>query len=155
MRFRHFNCDDTVRTLTAVAAGLVLAACSPDEGGKTAGQKLDQAVASASQKSAEMANEAAAAGKDLAHATTQGFDQAADKVNDAAITAAINAKLAMDGKLSAINIDVDTSGGQVVLRGTAPDDRARENATQLAMSVDGVRGVDNQLVLAGKSDGKT
>ena len=154
MRSRHLD-RAIALSLTTAAAGLVLAACSPEPGGQSAGRTLDQAVSRAAGKSAEMADAAGAAGRDLARAASESFDQAADKVNDAAITAAINAKLAMDGKLSAININVDTVDGQVVLRGTAPDDRARANATQLAMSVDGVRGVDNQLVLAGRSAGKT
>ena len=141
--------------LTAIASGLTLAACSPIEGGQTAGQQLDQVIASATQKSTELATGAREAGKDMARAAAAGMDQATDKVMDATITAAINAKLAMEGNLNAVNIEVDTADGKVVLRGSAPDEQARAKATQLAMSVEGVRGVDNQLVLAGKSAGKS
>jgi hyperosmotically inducible protein len=73
-----------------------------------------------------------------------------DKVKDAAITTAVNAKLAQDKTLSAMRIDVDTVDGKVSLRGTAPDPSARERATTLASAVDGVVSVDNQLVVSGK-----
>lgn len=70
-----------------------------------------------------------------------------DKVKDAAITTAVNAKLAQDKSLSALRIDVDTVNGRVSLRGTAPDAAARERATTLASAVDGVVSVDNQLTV--------
>ena len=73
-----------------------------------------------------------------------------DKVKDAAITTAVNAKLAQDKTLSAMRIDVDTVDGKVSLRGTAPDPGTRERATTLASAVDGVVSVDNQLVVSGK-----
>jgi osmotically-inducible protein OsmY len=44
-----------------------------------------------------------------------------DKVKDAAIITAVNAKIAGDPKLSVIRINVDTVNGHVLLRGTAPD----------------------------------
>jgi hypothetical protein len=72
-----------------------------------------------------------------------------DKVKDAAITTAVNAKLAQDKALSAMKIDVDTVDGKVSLRGTAPDPAARQRATTLASAVDGVKSVDNQLVVGG------
>jgi osmotically-inducible protein OsmY len=36
------------------------------------------------------------------------------------------------------------------LRGTAPDAASSERAQQLAAAVEGVQGVDNQLVIGGK-----
>jgi len=72
-----------------------------------------------------------------------------DKVADAAITASVNAELAKDAQLSALKINVDTSAGHVMLRGTAPSPDARERATRLAMAVKGVTAVDNQLEVRG------
>ena len=46
--------------------------------------------------------------------------------------ASVNAQLAADPKLSALQINVDTSGGRVLLRGTAPDFTSRERATEMA-----------------------
>jgi hyperosmotically inducible periplasmic protein len=76
-------------------------------------------------------------------------DAGGSKVQDAAITASVNAELARDPGLSALAIDVDTNGGHVVLSGTAPDAPTRERATQLASAVRGVSGVDNRLEIRG------
>jgi hyperosmotically inducible periplasmic protein len=75
-----------------------------------------------------------------------------DKIGDAVITSSVKAELAKDPNLSALKINVDTDNGRVALRGTAPDNVARERATTLAAGVKGVVGVDNQLTVeAGKS----
>lgn len=68
-------------------------------------------------------------------------------VSDAAITVAVNTALASDDGLSALRIDVDTVDGRVQLNGQAPDAAARERASSLARAVDGVKSVDNRLVL--------
>jgi osmotically-inducible protein OsmY len=72
-------------------------------------------------------------------------DQLAVKIDDATITASINAELAKDPALRALKIDVDTEEGHVRLRGAAPDREARNRATSLAAAVKGVVGIDNQL----------
>ena len=56
-----------------------------------------------------------------------------------------------DTQLSALSINVDTVAGRVALRGTAPDNMARDRATQLASGVEGVKAVDNQLTVSPKS----
>jgi hyperosmotically inducible periplasmic protein len=71
-------------------------------------------------------------------------------VKDAAITAGINAELARDSALSAIQVNVDTNAGKVLLRGTAPSAAARDKATELARNVTGVVSVDNQLQVGGR-----
>lgn len=95
------------------------------------------------------ANSAATATRDAAHdAKVASQDAAKDvgnKVSDAVITTSVNAELAKDDKLSALKIDVDTRDGRVMLKGTAPTQGDKERATQLAQSVKGVTGVDNQL----------
>jgi osmotically-inducible protein OsmY len=93
----------------------------------------------------EQQSDAAQAGRDLGQAATQATAAAAAKAKDAAITAAVNGALVADTSLSALRIDVDTVGGRVTLRGTAPDAAARDRAAQLARNVDGVLTVDNQL----------
>lgn len=67
------------------------------------------------------------------------------KVDDAAITASVNASLAKDPDLSAMKIDVDTKSGVVTLSGPAPTAAAKDRATSLAQAVDGVAGVNNNL----------
>ncbi|GHC83986.1 hypothetical protein GCM10007320_28010 [Pseudorhodoferax aquiterrae] len=67
------------------------------------------------------------------------------RVDDAAITASVNASLAKDPDLSAMKIDVDTKSGVVTLSGPAPTAAAKDRATSLAQAVDGVAGVNNNL----------
>jgi len=83
-------------------------------------------------------------------ATRSAADQASNKVADAMITTSVNAELAKDPKLSSLRINVDTEGGRVALRGTAPDLASKERATQLASNVKGVVSVDNQLSVEAK-----
>ncbi len=70
-----------------------------------------------------------------------------NQASDAAITVAVNTALAEDRELGGLGIDVNTVDGHVVLDGSAPDADARRRATLLARNVDGVRSVDNRLVL--------
>jgi osmotically-inducible protein OsmY len=137
-------------TLTIIGSAALMAACDQSVDDRTAGQKLDATVAKSEQKTAEMGSDIRSASKDAAQSIRSGADAVGDKVKDASITTAVNAKLAADQSLSALRIDVDTVDGAVVLRGTAPDSQAREHATTLASSVDGVTRVDNQLVVSPK-----
>lgn len=79
--------------------------------------------------------------------------QAADeavgtKLSDATITGKIKAKLMADEHTKAFDINVDTDAdGRVTLRGAADSVEAKRAATAVARSVDGVRSVDNQLVV--------
>jgi osmotically-inducible protein OsmY len=77
---------------------------------------------------------------------SQGLD-ASNKSRDIAISAEIKSELSKDAVLKASSIDVDTAGGNVVLRGSTPDTSVRHHAAELARSVAGVTGVDNQLLV--------
>lgn len=105
-----------------------------ERSGDTAGAKIDRGMA---------------ATRDAAHdakvASEKTANDVGDKVSDAVITTSVNAELAKDDKLSALKINVDTSEGRVMLKGTAPSAADKDRATQLAQSVKGVTGVDNQL----------
>lgn len=133
----------------ALAAALALSACDRRDD-QTAGQKVDEMSA----KAKEDAHEA----KQASHDAVQEFKQDAREakndtqqaLSDSAITARVNAQLAADPKLSPLQINVDTSDGRVLLRGNAPDRSSRERATEMANAIDGVKSVDNQIVV-GKS----
>jgi len=152
-----------VPTLGALVASVALVGCNrPDDGGRTAtGQKSDTAVAQAPQKSDETKSRgsqamsdtkdaAREAGQDAKQGAKQAGEAAGGAVSDAVITASVNAGLAKDKSLSALKIDVDTSGGRVALHGTAPDPASRDRASQIAQNVKGVVSVDNQLTVASK-----
>lgn len=70
------------------------------------------------------------------------------RVSDATITAKIKAKLIGDERTKAFDINVDTDAdGRVTLRGAADSRTAKRAASEIARSVDGVKSVDNQLVV--------
>ena len=127
--------------LAAAATAVLLAGCDRSNQDRTAGQKLDAAVARTEQKSEEIKT-------DIKNSTANAVNAVADKTRDAAITAAVNAELMRDSKLSALKIDVDTTDGRVVLRGTAPDTASVERAKVLAGAVSGVVSVENALTVA-------
>ena len=143
-----------LRPIAAVTAALALTALSacnrPADDNRTAGQRVDSAIAKSERQAGEMKEGAKSAAANAGQATERAANEVSDKVKDAAITTAVNAKLAQDKGLSALKIDVDTVNGRVSLRGTAPDPGARERATTLASAVDGVVSVDNQLVVSAK-----
>ena len=137
--------------LAAVLAAGMLAACDQPSSSQAAGQMPNSKMARAEQKANEVKDSAKAAAGELAQGTERTADDAANRVKDAAITTAVNAKIAGDPRLSVLQVNVDTVNGRVLLRGTAPDATSSERAGQLAASVEGVVGVENQLVISGKS----
>jgi osmotically-inducible protein OsmY len=152
MNTRNFRPLTLATVIAAVFAATTLAACDRgQQQERTAGQKIDSAVSKTEQKvesaKNDMAQGAAEAKRDIKEATTD----AKNAVADATITASVNAKLASDKELSALRINVDTVDGRVALRGVAPTPSAKDRATQLASAVDGVRSVENQLVVSSKS----
>ena len=158
-----------VPTMVAMAAVISIAACGKQGDERTVGQKIDSAVAKVEQKTDSVMAKAeqktdvavakveqkteqavAAVKSSVASAENSGAkmaDAAKTKIKDATITTSINGELARDSFASALKINVDTNDGRVALKGTVPDAAARERAAMLAQRVDGVVGVDNQLVV--------
>lgn len=149
-------------------AALTLAACDKSDN-RTAGEKLDSAVAKTEQAADTAAAKTGQAVKDatakvessgttaevkegMANAKEAAKDAGAAMsatVNDAAITASVSAGLAKDPDLSAIKINVDTKAGAVSLKGPAPTAAAKARAGEIAKGVQGVTSVDNQLEVKG------
>ncbi|XHS77923.1 BON domain-containing protein [Burkholderiaceae bacterium UC74_6] len=125
--------------LGAVALLAALAGCNRQDDTRTPGQKLDGAIAETKQSSEEAKAK-----------VNQAVADASAAVSDATIITKINASLVTDDKLKAGHIDVKSTDGRVTLTGTAPDSESQSRATSLALAVNGVRSVDNQLVVAPK-----
>jgi osmotically-inducible protein OsmY len=128
-----------VSTLAAIlASGLALLATgcdrTPDE--PTAGEKIDNA-----------ATDSRDAARDMGDTLERKADQAGQAIDDASITTTIKGKYLVDDTLKGLQIDVDTEQGVVKLSGTVQSDTAKELATQIAQSVEGVVSVDNQLTI--------
>lgn len=132
--------------LATAFAALALTGCDQRDDA-TVGQQVDSTIAQAERGADKAGDKMAEAGRDAKDATADAVRDAGNAVSDAAITASVNAELAKDPALSSLQIDVDTSGGRVALKGTAPDEAARDRAAQLAQAVDGVTAVDNQLTV--------
>jgi hyperosmotically inducible periplasmic protein len=146
----HMKDIKTLRSVVGVSVLLavsLLSACDRQNDQRTAGQKLDEAVQKTERKSDEIKADAQAAGKDVKQAAANMADSASAKAKDMTITTQVNAQLARDERLSAMSINVDTTAGQVLLKGTAPDMASRERATTLAKSVEGVLSVSNELTI--------
>ncbi|MCR6477675.1 BON domain-containing protein [Variovorax sp. ZS18.2.2] len=145
-------------------AALTLAACDKSDN-RTAGEKLDSAVAKTEQAAETAAAKTGEAVKDAkakvdASGTTSEVKEGmanvkeaakdagaavSATVDDAAITASVSAGLAKDPDLSAIKINVDTKGGAVSLKGPAPTAAAKARAEEIAKGVQGVTSVRNEL----------
>ena len=84
-------------------------------------------------------------GRVVRRKTEQAARKVAEATEDARTTAAIEAQLAVDPRLSALEIDVDTTDGRVTLAGRAdsPEDVAR--AIDLAFAHENVREVVSTL----------
>jgi hyperosmotically inducible protein len=72
-------------------------------------------------------------------------------VRDAWITTATKTRLLADGRVPALDVNVDTRDGVVTLFGIVPDDEAKKAAEEDARQASGVKSVDNDLEVVPKS----
>ncbi|VWX60539.1 BON domain-containing protein [Burkholderiales bacterium 8X] len=160
--------------LFALTALATLAGCDNRASDRTAGEKLDQAIAktgdtaaAAASKAGELAERARDNTKEYLDSPKVKEDVAAVKeaikdagsavketTSDAALTGSVSAELARDPELSARKIDVDTRNGAVRLSGPAPTAEAKARAETIAKAVKGVASVDNQLVVEASAAAK-
>ena len=81
--------------------------------------------------------------------TATGTRTAGQAVDDATIGTKLKAALVADKELSALKVNVDTTQGNVKLRGEVKNLAQWRRAAELARSIEGVKSVDNQLVITG------
>ena len=117
-----------------LALAVSLAACNRQESDQTAGQKVDSVLETTRDKA-----------EDARQATADAMKATGRAISDSAITASVKTSLAADEELKMLDIQVETTSGRTVLRGSAPNAQARDRATQIARSVEGVTSVDNEL----------
>ncbi|HEX9446920.1 MAG TPA: BON domain-containing protein [Dongiaceae bacterium] len=81
-------------------------------------------------------------------AVSSGQETAGQYVDDATITTKVKSALASDGGVTLANqVGVETGQGVVQLSGFVPSISDRARAENIARSVEGVRGVKNDLVV--------
>lgn len=78
--------------------------------------------------------------------TTRSVGQAVD---DVTIGTKLKAAYAADPELSALKINIDTTQGAVKLKGEVKTLALRRKAEDIARKTEGVKSVDNQLVITG------
>ena len=88
-----------VPMLAALAVAAALTACSKHDDERTAGQKLDGAIADAKQSAAETKQDAKQAMNDAEMSAKRAADTTAQVSSDVTITAKVNAALVADDKL--------------------------------------------------------
>lgn len=76
-----------------------------------------------------------------------GANQAEHALENAAMTAKIKSKMALDDSVKALDINVDTANGMVTLTGTVHSEAERTRAVQLARETAGVTSVNDRLTV--------
>ena len=150
-------CNDPAVTKQTRQAGEAIKAAGKETGeavtaaGEAAMKETKAAVEEAGgaiREAGEEAKESAKrAGKDLGAAAEKAGDTAKRKIEDAAVTASVKARLIADPDVKAVSIDVDTVAGRVTLRGTAKSAAQRDAAERIARGAEGVVSVDNRIVV--------
>ncbi|MFG6433417.1 BON domain-containing protein [Roseateles sp. LYH14W] len=130
-----------------VGAAIAVVAIVTMQDSRSLGTQVDDAVARVKNMGDQAGQTVADSQSAAAEASRTALDGVATAIDDTGISAKVKAALAVDPALSASRIEVQTANGVVRLEGPAPDEAAKARATMLAAAPDGVRSVDNRLVL--------
>ena len=87
------------------------------------------------------------AGARIGETVAVGANRAQQFAADGALTAKIKSKMALDDTVEAFDINVDTDGGTVTLRGTVESTVQQQRAVELARETEGVTSVVDQLIV--------
>jgi hyperosmotically inducible protein len=135
-----------ISTAVAATASTLLLACSPQDRADTRTDANRPATGNTTAERA--ANSTADATRNAGAAVSQ-------TASDATITTKVKSALLADDEVKGLQIDVDTSSQVVTLTGTAQSPSAKQRAEQLAMQVDGVKSVRNNINVSGGQAGGT
>ena len=103
-----------------------------------------QQMRAAGREMKDAGSDTAAAAKDTYHGTERA-------VKDTTITAEVKTALKKDPEVGSSEIHVKTAGGVVTLKGNVPSPDMAARAGQIAQQKEGVKSVDNQLMVANSS----
>jgi osmotically-inducible protein OsmY len=120
-----------------ILLGMVLSVPAFAQDDMSASQSMDQA----GDKVKDAGSDTAAAAKDAYHGTSRA-------IKDTTITAQVKTALKRDDSVASSEIHVSTTAGVVTLKGKVPSSALAAHAAQLAGQTSGVKGVDNQLMVA-------
>ncbi len=149
-------------SIVGLASAGLLAGCeqrttttqSPDGSSTTSTTTTTTPANPAPGATAEMKSTAKEVGNDVGQAmdkagekTGEAMKKAGNAIEDGAITAKVKTALLADPDVKGLKIDVDTKNGVVTLSGTVEKNANRDRALKIARDTDGVKSVDNQLVV--------
>lgn len=86
-------------------------------------------------------------GAAIGETVATGAAKAEQALDEAALTAKIKSKMALDDTVRALSIDVDTKGSTVTLSGSVHSETERGKAVQLARETAGVTAVNDRLII--------
>ena len=89
-------------------------------------------------------------GAQIGETVAAGAASAQRALTQGSLTAKIKSKMALDDTIEAAQVDVDTNGSVVTLRGTVDSEAERTRALQLARETAGVTSVVNELKVRGR-----
>lgn len=138
------NNTHRISTYLIAIALLNLSACSKPGPAEQAGRQLDEAA----EKTAQALNRKINQAENAAESEIQKADTS---TTDADITAKVKIALMMRDGLNSMTISVKTVSGVVSLSGSVLNTSQFIMAQNLALAVDGVKGVDNKLAIVPKA----
>ena len=129
----------------ALILAAILAGCDQKPAEPTAGQKLDAVVEKTENAANEAKQKMEVAAQDASEAARSAASNAGAVLDDMAVTTKVKAAFEADPNLSAVLISVETKDGVVTLSGPVKIAADVTHAQNLAQSVEGVKGVVNEL----------
>jgi len=111
------------------------------------GITLERPVGTAGTTPTVDTNRARETGAAVGEKVAVGANRAEHALEDGALTAKIKSKMALDDSFKALDVHVDTAGGVVTLTATVRSAAERTRALQLARETDGVKTVNDRLVV--------
>ena len=89
-------------------------------------------------------------GAEIGESVAAGAEAAQRALTEGSLTAKIKSKMALDDTIDAAQVDIDTHGSTVTLRGTVDSQAERARAVQLARETDGVTSVVDELKVSAR-----
>ena len=133
------GCDKTT-TVTQTPGGTVTTTTlSPSPQASEAMREINESMAHA------------ASAIESGAAASQALTKAGNVIQDGVITAKVKTALLTDPDVKGLHIDVDTRDGVVTLTGTVDQAAGIDRAAHIAHDTEGVKSVDNRLVVKAPS----
>ena len=107
--------------------------------------RQETAVATRGDRADTTRERARAAGAEVGEKVAVGAQKAGETLEEAALTAKVKSKIALDDTLDGSHIQVSTDHQQVTLKGTVANEAQHERALALARETEGVTRVVDQL----------